>query len=624
MMATDRRFLSLSIKFQAPIVVLTIIAGVATSYFLFQEVKRSTHEQMRASLATLHENHRVAEQALLDALRSKGLMLGRFMSRTVPDFIVTYDTISLLEFQKEAMQDKEIAYVAYLNPDHSPITPYRKPENVDVIEQTFPIFLGEEVLGYIVIGLSKTIVNEKSRQHLARTDRLVEEVEQFSSAAIAQMRVKVILTIVALALIVTSVVYFMFKSMVFQPLLKLQHSAVRLGEGRLDERVDAMHHDEIGVVANAFNEMAEALNQTTVSKEYFENIIGSMGEALFVLNPDGVIEQVNYACQRLLGYPPDQIRGRHINDFVDEPDFFQKFQRDYSREIETLSDRETMLKTRDGTTIPVSMTCSRLTQRDGTATGTVLVATDIRERLRAQKIVENKNRELEKINNQLDQFAYVVSHDLKAPLRAITNLSSWIEEDLDEHLEGETRQQMNLLRGRVQRMEALINGILEYSRIGRIEAKIKTVDINEMLTEIIDGMPVPDGFTITVHGEMPTLKTAAVPLSQVFANLISNAIKYRRCDDGHIDIRVADLGDSYQFSVSDDGPGIDPRFHEKVFMIFQTLEARDVIDSTGVGLSLVKKIVEDQGGAIELESAEGQGATFRFTWPKRCRTSKAA
>ncbi len=224
---------------------------------------------------------------------------------------------------------------------------------------------------------------------------------------------------------------------------------------------------------------------------------------------------------------------------------------------------------------------------------------------------------LEKRNAELDQFAYIVSHDLKAPLRAIANLSQWIEEDLQEHLTEDTRHQMNLLRSRVHRMEALIDGILQYSRVGRLRTELERVDVEALLAEVIDSLAPPPGFTVTVMPGMPTLMTERLPLEQVFANLISNGIKHNNRPDGQIVISVAEQTDFYEFAVADNGRGIAPEFHEKVFVIFQTLEARDKVENTGVGLAIVKKIIEDKRGTIYLESQLGRGATFRFTWPKQ-------
>jgi light-regulated signal transduction histidine kinase (bacteriophytochrome) len=224
---------------------------------------------------------------------------------------------------------------------------------------------------------------------------------------------------------------------------------------------------------------------------------------------------------------------------------------------------------------------------------------------------------LEKRNIELDQFAYIVSHDLKAPLRAIANLSVWLEEDLAPYLTEDTRHQMDLMQGRVHRMEALINGLLQYSRIGRISTASEVVDVEALLAEVIDSLAPPPEFTVTVMPGMPMLMTERLPLEQVFANLISNGIKHNHRPDGQIVISVEEQTDFYEFAVADNGPGIAPEFHNKVFVIFQTLQPRDTVENTGVGLAIVKKIIEDKGGTIALESQPNQGATFRFTWPKQ-------
>lgn len=232
-------------------------------------------------------------------------------------------------------------------------------------------------------------------------------------------------------------------------------------------------------------------------------------------------------------------------------------------------------------------------------------------------ILAQTTTNLEKRNAELDQFAYIVSHDLKAPLRAIANLSHWLEEDLAEHLSADNRHQMALLRSRVYRMEALINGLLQYSRVGRVRTELRLVEVEVLLADVIDSLAPPPEFTITVMPGMPTLWTEQLLLEQVFANLIGNAIKHHHRKDGQITISAQEKTDDYEFAVTDNGPGIAPEFHEKVFVMFQTLQPRDKVESTGVGLAIVKKIIDEQGGTISLDSDRGEGATFRFTWPKK-------
>ncbi|HEX6209668.1 MAG TPA: PAS domain S-box protein [Methylomirabilota bacterium] len=219
---------------------------------------------------------------------------------------------------------------------------------------------------------------------------------------------------------------------------------------------------------------------------------------------------------------------------------------------------------------------------------------------------------------ELDQFAYVASHDLKAPLRGIANLAQWIQDDVGDRLDPQSTEHMRLLQGRVHRMEALIDGILAYSRAGRLLGHPEPVDTSALVREVVDLLAPPAGVTIQVAEGMPTLEAERVPLQQVFMNLIGNAVKYTRAHRPDVVVRVdwQDAGAALQFAVTDNGPGIAPQYHERIWGIFQTLTARDKVEGTGIGLSLVRKVVETRRGRAWVESAPGQGAAFCFTWPK--------
>ncbi|VAW86678.1 Two-component hybrid sensor and regulator [hydrothermal vent metagenome] len=225
--------------------------------------------------------------------------------------------------------------------------------------------------------------------------------------------------------------------------------------------------------------------------------------------------------------------------------------------------------------------------------------------------------DLARVNNELDQFAYAASHDLKAPLRAIANLSCWIEEDIRAMLTPETRQQMALLRGRVHRMEGLLEAILLYSQVGRTSVVAEMLDVTALLDEVIKEITAPADFTFEIGDGMPTFEAPRKWLILLFTHLVDNAVKFHDRADGRVTITVNERDDYYQFTVSDDGPGIAAEYHERIFTIFQTLQARDQFESTGVGLTLVKKIVEAYGGSITVDSSEGKGARFSFTWPKQ-------
>ena len=278
-----------------------------------------------------------------------------------------------------------------------------------------------------------------------------------------------------------------------------------------------------------------------------------------------------------------------------------------------------------------------VTNADGEILAGMAMTQDITDRKKAEEALRSRAEELaqmttalaqttavlEKNYSELDQFAYIVSHDLKAPLRAIANLSQWIEDDLEQQLTKDTRHQMDLMRNRVHRMEALIDGLLQYSRSSRLQANLEQVDVEELLKDAIDSLAPPPNFTVTIMPGMPKIITERLPLEQVFANLISNAIKHNKQPQGQVVISVKEQPNFYEFAVADNGIGIALEFQEKVFGLFQTLSSSENLENTGIGLAIVKKIIEDRGGTISIESQLGQGATFRFTWLKQIRESEA-
>lgn len=244
-----------------------------------------------------------------------------------------------------------------------------------------------------------------------------------------------------------------------------------------------------------------------------------------------------------------------------------------------------------------------------------LLITETKKRREAEYKLKNNLNDLEKINKELDQFAYVVSHDLKAPLRAISSLTTWLEEDLAGSLTVETKNNFITLKARVERLENLINGILEYSKVAKSNLK-EQVSTKKLITEIINSLDCPSKTEIKLITDFPDLQTEKIHLIQVFTNLISNAIKYNNKEIGLIEIGCDDFEEWTQFYVKDNGLGIDKKFHQKIFAIFQTLETKDNLENTGIGLAIVKKIVEEHKGKIWVESEPGRGSKFIFTWPK--------
>jgi len=246
-------------------------------------------------------------------------------------------------------------------------------------------------------------------------------------------------------------------------------------------------------------------------------------------------------------------------------------------------------------------------------------AEDLQDALAARKRAEEKQAQLlkqvEAANKELADFAHVVSHDLKAPLRAIDTLAKWLAADYEDKFDDEGRMQLNLMLGRVKRMHDLIDGILAYSRVGRTREELVDVDMAELTAATIDLLSPPPHIRVTVETPLPVVRVEPTRIAQVLQNLLSNAVKYMDKPQGLIRVGCAEEGEFWKFHVSDNGPGIEEKDRERVFQLFQTLKPRDQADSTGVGLAVVKKAVEMYGGRVWIESTAGGGSTFFFTLP---------
>jgi PAS domain S-box-containing protein len=383
--------------------------------------------------------------------------------------------------------------------------------------------------------------------------------------------------------------------------------------------------DLSGTYKRALEASEQRAADLKASEQRARSLADAMPLVVWTARPDGAVDYFNQRWFEYTGLTEDRTLGWDWSEVL-HPDDVQPTIARWNESLRTgarfeienrwLRDSDGTYRWHLGRSVPV---------RDyaGTIAYWVGTGTDIDDQKQSETTLRERSEQLartttalEERNRELDQFAYITSHDLKAPLRGIANLSQWIEEDLGDRATDDIRKQLKLLRGRAHRMEGLIDGLLQYSRIGRVKGQSEAVDVGALLRDVIDLLAPPPGFTIDIAPNMPTITTDRLRLQQVFQNLIGNAIKHHNRPDGHICINIADTGPMYEFAVADDGPGIAPQYHQKIFVIFQTLAARDKVEGTGIGLSLVKKIVESNRGQIVVESAEGAGTTFRFTWPK--------
>ena len=243
------------------------------------------------------------------------------------------------------------------------------------------------------------------------------------------------------------------------------------------------------------------------------------------------------------------------------------------------------------------------------------VITDITERKKAEKLQAELLCEIKYANQELQDFAYIVSHDLKTPLRGIRTVAKWMQSDYADKLDENAKTQLELLVSRVDRMNKLIEGVLQYSRVGRTKEEQTQVNLNELVREVIETIGPAGGIKIKIERELPAIICERTRIGQVFQNLIGNAVKYMDKPAGEVRVGCTRENDFWKFNVTDNGPGIEKENFERIFQIFQTLSPQKTDDSTGIGLTVAKKIVEMYGGKIWVESETGKGSTFFFTLP---------
>ncbi|MFK7923441.1 MAG: ATP-binding protein [Bacteroidia bacterium] len=350
----------------------------------------------------------------------------------------------------------------------------------------------------------------------------------------------------------------------------------------------------------------------------FERRVNALANTVFdavvTINEAGYVLEWNDKAEEMFGYKVKEALGQRMSDLI-VPDLYreahergmEKFRK--TGEGPVLGSRiEIIAMNKQREVFPIELAITPIHLGDRYIfTGYLR---DISYRKDAEQKREKLLLELEKANQELKDFAYIVSHDLKAPLRAIGSLTDWLYEDYKDQLDEDGQDQLELLKERVRRMYGLIEGILTYSRVGRTVENKEVVDFNVTLEDVKLGLEIPSNFEIILEGKLPILNWDSTRAFQVFQNLISNAIKYNDKEQAWIKISCKDERTHYRIDFEDNGKGIDPKYFRKIFQIFQTLQPRDEFESTGIGLTLVKKIVEMHGGRIDVKSTLGEGTTF--------------
>ncbi|MBO6515848.1 MAG: PAS domain S-box protein [Bacteroidia bacterium] len=357
------------------------------------------------------------------------------------------------------------------------------------------------------------------------------------------------------------------------------------------------------------------------SEDQLQLIIDTALDAVISADIEGNVTHWSKNAERIFGYSPEEAIGSKLTELIIPQNYVAAHEKGWAHYRKTgegpVLDKRIEITGVDkaGNEFPIELSISAV--EEGEHTFFSAFVRDITERKTIEAQKESLLNELGDANQELRDFAYIVSHDLKAPLRSIGSLSDWLSQDYSEVLDDQGKELLGLLKGRISRMHNLIEGVLQYSKIGRLSNETEEVDVKLLVQDLIQIFQDDDYSEI--HLDMPSIQVQfdRIRLQQVFQNLIGNAIKFTDKTKGVITVAGTETDDAYIFSVRDNGPGISEKHFDKIFQIFQTLQSKDEYESTGIGLSIVKRIVERNGGTIWVESELGTGSVFSFTVPKK-------
>ena len=363
-------------------------------------------------------------------------------------------------------------------------------------------------------------------------------------------------------------------------------------------------------------ETQEDLISTTVSKSYVDNILKSMAETLMVIDTDGTIQRVNQAAISLLGYERHELIGRSAGDLFEEGvDVLSLLKQSELNDV--IRRVDTSVVTKDGRHVAVSLSGSVMRDEDGEIQGMVCVAQDITERKRTQEILERQTQELARSNSELEQFAWVASHDLQEPLRMVASYTQLLSKRYKGKLDADADEFIAFAVDGATRMRRLINALLELSRVGTRGKDFEATDCDAIYNRTLVNLQglVEESGAVVTHDRLPTVMGDVSQLGQLFQNLIANAIKFRGDEQLTVHVGAEQRNGHWEFCVRDNGIGIDPEYAERIFVVFQRLHGKGDRPGTGIGLSICKKIVELHGGRIWVKSQPDEGAAFYFTLP---------
>ena len=381
-----------------------------------------------------------------------------------------------------------------------------------------------------------------------------------------------------------------------------------------EEEVSAILEEQKEALKDSQKRLEAVISDLQAQKEKYSSIIANMNLGLVEVDNEDLVQLVNKSFCTLSGYTEKELYGNKLGQLlhVSDPKIILVHQKN---RLKGISDTyEVNVQVKGGQKKHWLISGAPRYNEKGQVIGSIGIHLDITEQYELSEQKEQLLKDLESSNEGLQEYAHIVSHDLKSPLRSISALVSWLEEDFGYKLGPAGLSQLNLMQDKIASMDQLITGILRYSSIGSEKARFEICPTLELIQQLKATIYWPEQIALRFNGTMPSIKADKTQLQQLFQNLLSNAISHMDKPKGQIEIGYNDLGDLHEFSVKDNGIGIPKAYQEKIFEIFETLESGK--GSSGIGLSIVKKIVQLHGGTIWVKSEYGAGATFYFTIKK--------
>lgn len=580
-----------------------------------------------------------------DLLIKKGKGLAQYVAKISQDSLIMKDYIQLDSIVNETKYDDDILYTVIVD-SHDEITTSQFSSinySSSIISRIKPEFRGLNELPEIIQYINDHIAT------VAITSPIVTGNETIGKVIVCVSKQNIVKNILStmtfiiglnilIALALATILFIVSQRIIFAPILGLADASRRLAKGDLATRITITAVGEMQELVASFNQMAEDIQKTTVTKNYVNNIIKSMTEALLILSPDHVIQDVNDAAYRLLGYEQGELAGRRAGEIFDEELFSQVMCGTQGR-----VSSETLCTRKDGAMLPIFLSASAMINEAGAVEGIVCNALDISQMKRVYQDLEDANKALkqevvqrkqaqveaawlnddlerqktalEAANRELESFCYSVSHDLRAPLRHINGFTTMLSEDYSDSLDDMGKDCLDRICAASNHMGTLIDDLLRFSRVSRAELNMVAVDLSKAAKKVarMFSESEPNRTTRIEVEEGLTAKGDSSLLDMVLQNLIGNAWKYSAQNpDAVISLGRCTINGEEAFFVRDNGVGFDMKYRDKLFRVFERLHGEE-FEGTGIGLATVHRIIERHGGRIWADGTVGKGATFYFT-----------